>query len=168
MMNLDSILSETLDAGTKGYPLSSPALKISDIGAQRWSLLAGDLPLPLALIRASALAHNQAWMRDFTAATGVLLAPHGKTTMAPQIFAQQLAAGAWGITVASVQQLGICARFGVRRVIMANQLLGSAEVGAVIRLQESHPDLEFHFLIDSQAQLASIENIAGSQKMSRK
>jgi hypothetical protein len=27
-MNLDSILSETLDAATKGYPLSSPALPI--------------------------------------------------------------------------------------------------------------------------------------------
>jgi D-serine dehydratase len=162
MMDLAPILSETLDAATKGYPLSSLALPISAIGAQRWSLLAGDLPLPLAVIRDSALAHNHAWMRDFTASTGVLLAPHGKTTMAPQIFAQQLAAGAWGITVANVQQLGICVRFGVRRVIMANQLLGAAEVGAVIRLQEAHPDLEFHFLIDSLAQLASIENLAGS------
>jgi len=176
-MNLDPILSETLDAATKGYPLSSLALPISAIGAQRWSVLAGDLPLPLAVIRDSALAHNHVWMRDFTASTGVLLAPHGKTTMAPQIFAQQLAAGDWGITVANVQQLGICVRFGVRRVIMANQLLGAAEVGAVIRLQEAHPDLEFHFLIDSLAQLASIENLAASagansfargQSMSRK
>jgi D-serine dehydratase len=167
-MNLDSILSETLDASTKGYPLSSPALSISDIGAQRWSLLAGDLPLPVAVLRDSALAHNHAWMRDFTASTGVLLAPHGKTTMAPQIFAQQLAAGAWGITVANVQQLGICVRFGVRRVIMANQLLGRAEVGAVIHLVSTHPDLEFHFLIDSLAQLASIENLGASQPMPRK
>src|SRR5439155_20785774 len=168
MMNLDPILSETLDAATKGYPLSSPALPISAIGAQHWSVLAGDLPLPLAVIRDSALAQNHAWMRDFTASTGVLLAPHGKTTMAPQIFAQQLAAGAWGITVANVQQLGLCVRFGVRRVIMANQLLGAAEVGAVIRLQESHPDLEFHFLVDSQAQLVSIENLAAPLSMSRK
>src|SRR6266540_4440311 len=161
MMNLDPILSETLDASTKGYPLSSPALPISALGAQRWSVLAGDLPLPLAVIRDSALAHNHAWMRDFTASTGVLLAPHGKTTMAPQIFAQQLAAGAWGITVANVQQLGVCVRFGVRRVIMATQLLGAAEVRTVIRLRAEHPDLEFHFLIDSQAQLASIEHLAG-------
>jgi D-serine dehydratase len=168
MLNLAPILAETLDAATKGYPPSSPALPISAIGAQRWSLFAGDLPLPQAVIRDSALAHNHAWMRDFTASTGVLLAPHGKTTMAPQIFAQQLAAGAWGITVANVQQLGICVRFGVRRVIMANQLLGAAEVGAVIRLREAHPDLEFHFLIDSQEQLASIANLAASQKMSRK
>ena len=168
MMNLTTILSETLDVATKGYPLSSPALPISAIGAQRWSLLAGDLPLPQAVICDSALAHNHAWMRDFTASTGVLLAPHGKTTMAPQIFAQQLAAGAWGITVANVQQLVICVRFGVRRIIMANQLLGRAEVGAVIHLQEAHPDLEFHFLIDSHAQLTSIERVADSQSMSRK
>src|SRR5258708_7735119 len=67
MMNLDPILSETLDASTKGYPLSYPALAISAIGAQRWSVLDGDLPLPLAVIRDSALAHNHAWMRDFTA-----------------------------------------------------------------------------------------------------
>jgi len=168
MMNLTTILSETLDVATKGYPLSSPALPISAIGAQRWSLLAGDLPLPQAVICDSALAHNHAWMRDFTASTGVLLAPHGKTTMAPQIFAQQLAAGAWGITVANVQQLVICVRFGVRRIIMANQLLGRAEVGMVIHLLEAHPDLEFHFLIDSHAQLTSIERVADSQSMSRK
>src|SRR5512132_3797736 len=138
-MNLATILAETLDPATKGYPLAGPALPISAIGAQRWSVLNGDLPLPLAVIRDSALAHNHAWMRDFTASTGVLLAPHG-----------------------------ICVRFGVRRVLMANQLLGAAEVGAVIRLREEHPDLEFHFLIDSQAQLASIEHLAASQKMSRK
>src|SRR5258706_12096543 len=156
-MNLATILAETLDPATKGYPLSGPTLPISAIGAQRWNLLGGDLPLPLAVIRDSALAHNHAWMRDFTAATGVLLAPHGKTTMAPQIFAQQLAAGAWGITVATVQQLGICVHFGVRRVIMANQLLGQREIAEVIRLSERHPDLEFHFLIDSVAQLGLIE-----------
>ena len=167
-MNVEPILAETLDAATKGYPLSSPALPISAIGAQRWSLFAGDLPLPLAVIRDSALAHNHAWMRDFTTSTGVLLAPHGKTTMAPQIFAQQLAAGAWGMTVANVQQLGICARFGVRRVLMANQLLGALEVRTVISLLRQHPDLEFHFLVDSPAQLAAIEATAGSQRMSRK
>src|SRR5436189_5746531 len=112
-MNLATILAETLDPATKGYPLSGPTLPISAIGAQRWNLLGGDLPLPLAVIRDSALAHNHAWMRDFTASTGVLLAPHGKTTMAPQIFAQPLAAGAWGMTVRDVQQPGLRAAYGL-------------------------------------------------------
>jgi D-serine dehydratase len=107
-------------------------------------------------------------MRDFTRATGVLLAPHGKTTMAPQIFAQQLAAGAWGITVANVHQLALCARLGVRRVIMANQLVGAAAVTEVVRLQAEHPDLEFYFLVDSVAQLRSIEADAGPHARSRR
>ena len=153
-LDLASLPDEPLDAATKGFPPGAPPLRMADIAAQRWRLLAGDLPFPQAVIRDSALAHNHAWMRDFTAATGVLLAPHGKTTMAPQIFAQQLAAGAWGMTVATVQQLAVCVRFGVRRIIMANQLLGTAEVAAAIHLHESHPDLEFHFLVDSLAQLA--------------
>src|SRR5205809_6631548 len=59
-MNIDPILAEMLDATAKGYPLSAPALPISAIGAQRWSVLNGDLPLPLAVIRDSALAHNHA------------------------------------------------------------------------------------------------------------
>jgi D-serine dehydratase len=167
-MDLSPILGEVIDPMTKGYPLSAAALPIASIGDQGWSLLAGDLPLPLAVIRDSALAHNHVWMRDFTAATGVLLAPHGKTTMAPQIFAQQLAAGAWGMTVANVQQLGICARFGVRRVIMANQLLGALEVCTVIALQKQYEDLEFHFLVDSLAQLAAIEAAAAATPPARK
>jgi len=167
-IDLSPILAEVVDATTKGYPLSAAPMPLSAIGAQGWSVLDGDLPLPLAVIRDSALAHNHAWMRDFTAATGVLLAPHGKTTMAPQIFAQQLAAGAWGMTVANVQQLGICVRFGVRRVLMANQLLGALEVRAVIDLLKQHPDLEFHFLVDSPAQLAAIEAAAASDPPERK
>ena len=168
IIDLSPILAEVLDPTTKGYPLSAAPLPISSVGSQGWSLLDGELPLPLAVIRDSALAHNHVWMRDFTAATRVLLAPHGKTTMAPQIFAQQLAAGAWGMTVANVQQLGICARFGVRRVIMANQLLGALEVGTVIALQKQHRDLEFHFLVDSPAQLAAIEAAAMLTTPSRK
>ena len=167
-LDLSAILTEVVDATTKGYPLAAAPLPLAAIGAQGWSLFGGDLPLPLAVIRDSALAHNHVWMRDFTTATGVLLAPHGKTTMAPQIFAQQLAAGAWGMTVANVQQLGICARFGVRRVLMANQLLGALEVRSVIDLLKRHPDLEFHFLVDSLVQLASIEAAAAGNPPPRK
>ena len=167
-LNLAPIYAEVIDATTKGYPPSAPAMSIADVGLAGWRMLAGDLPFPQAVILESAVAHNHEWMRDFTAATGVLLAPHGKTTMAPQIFAQQIAAGAWGITVATVQQLEVCVLFGVRRVIMANQLMGAAEIRAVIGLTERHADLEFHFLVDSTSQLASIEAIAAREPPSRK
>lgn len=168
MLNLEAIEHELLDEQTKGFPYGTAPIRLADIGAQGWNLLSGALPFPQAVIKDSALAHNHAWMRDFTAATGVLLAPHGKTTMAPQIFAQQLAAGAWGITVATVQQLSICVRFGVRRVIMANQLVGASAIAEVVRLREQHADLEFYFLIDSIAQLQMIEAQTRGHALSRR
>jgi len=168
MLNLEAIEHELLDGRTKGFPYGAPPVRLAEVGKQGWSLLDGTLPFPQAVIKDAALAHNHAWMRDFTAATGVLLAPHGKTTMAPQIFAQQLAAGAWGITVATVQQLAICVRFGLRRVIMANQLVGANAVAEVVRLCEQHRDLEFYFLIDSIPQLRLIEAEARRHPLSRR
>ncbi len=46
-------------------------------------------------------------MAGYCAAAGVRLAPHGKTTMAPQLFARQLAAGAWAMTAANVGQVQV-------------------------------------------------------------
>src|SRR4029453_17969968 len=100
-----------LDATFKGYPHRAPPCAVRDIAARRWNVLRGDLPFPIALLKETALAHNLAWMGDFTRDAGVLIAPHGKTTMAPQLFARQLEAGAWGITFATTQQaaLGVAA-----------------------------------------------------------
>ena len=44
---------------------------------------------------ATAVEHNIGVMGGFTAAHGVDLAPHGKTTMAPALWRRQLEAGAW-------------------------------------------------------------------------
>jgi D-serine dehydratase len=129
MLDLDSIDAELVDARTKGFPPGVAPLPLSAIGAQQWNLLRGDLPFPQAVIKASALAHNHAWMRDFTAATGVLLAPHARPRWRRRSSAQRSPPAPGSITVATVQQLGICVHFGVRRVIMANQLIGPREIG---------------------------------------
>jgi D-serine deaminase-like pyridoxal phosphate-dependent protein len=62
-------------------------------------------------------------MMRFCGERGVGLAPHGKTTMAPQIFADQLAAGAWGITAATVGQAQLMASVGVPRILIANEVV---------------------------------------------
>src|SRR5687767_11063168 len=59
---------------------------------------------PLLTIDRSAVASNIALMADWAAASGVRLAPHGKTTMSPQLWARQLAAGSWGLTFATIWQ----------------------------------------------------------------
>jgi D-serine dehydratase len=157
MIDIGPIEASTLDSSLKGYPHMAPPCAVRDIGRQGWNVMRGDLPFPVALLKESALAHNLAWMADFTRATGVLLAPHGKTTMAPQLFRRQIEAGAWGITFATMQQVSVGVRMGLRRIILANQLVGAEDILLAMHLVETMPDLELHVLVDSIPQLQLIE-----------
>jgi len=81
-----------------------------------------DLQTPLLTLDASVMDANVDRMARWCAEKGVLLAPHGKTTMAPQLWRQQLENGAWGITLANTSQLRVAHAFGVRRLMLANTL----------------------------------------------
>jgi D-serine dehydratase len=148
---------DRLGAWLKGYPGAKPPIDRSAIASQGWNVLAGDLPLPLAVLKRRALEHNVAWMQGFAAERGVQLAPHGKTSMSPQLFARQLAAGAWGITFGNVFQLRTGVEAGVRRAIVANQVHQRADLEALAAMQARHTDLRVAFLVDSLSQLALIE-----------
>ncbi|NEX64385.1 amino acid deaminase [Noviherbaspirillum galbum] len=167
MLDLHSIESSLLDKRLKGYPFDADPCAVRDIDARGWNVLRGDLPFPLAVLRESALDHNLRWMADFAAASGVLLAPHGKTTMAPQLFDRQLRAGAWGMTLANMQQVDLCVDLGLRKIIVANQLAGRLDVEHAGRLQERHPDLQLFFLVDSPAQLRLISEVAAQGNFRR-
>jgi len=149
-----------LDAATKGIPAAAASLRLRDVAAKGWNVLAGDCPLPLAVIRTDIMAANSAWMMAFARLHGLLLAPHGKTTMAPALFARQLADGAWAITVATSQQLQVCLRAGIRRIILANQPMGRA-VDACFAALAAHADLELYALADS---LEGVELLARAER----
>lgn len=138
-----------LDGRTKGVPAGAAPLETRDIASRGWNVLAQDLPLPLAVLKASSLDHNADWMRRFTAMTGVAIAPHGKTTMSPELFQRQLDDGAWGITVATVQQLRVCREHGIARVLMANQLVGRQAIAYVLDELARDPSFAFCALVDS-------------------
>jgi len=136
----------------KGIGSLEQPLAHNEIAQRNWNLLREDLSLPAAVLYEDALKHNLAWMRQFTAAYGAKLAPHGKTTMAPRLFVMQLAAGAWGITVATAHQTQVAYAHGVRRVLMANQLIGKQNMAIVAGLLRD-PEFEFYCLIDSAGQV---------------
>jgi D-serine dehydratase len=154
---MSDILDPLLDATSKGFPQASAPLRRSAIGAQGWNVLAGDLPLPLAVIKRDALQHNLGWMQRYANDAGVRLAPHGKTTMSPQLFRRQLDAGAWGLAFATVAQLRIGVEAGARRCLIANQVLDAGDLAAIDALQREHGGLRVWFLLDSVAQLELIE-----------
>lgn len=151
------LIDPVLDGSHKGFPAQVPPLRRSEVGSQGWNVLAGDLPLPLAVIRREALSHNLGWMRGFVEARQLALAPHGKTSMSPQLFQSQLAAGAWGMTFASVAQARVGAAAGARRILIANQVLQAADLRALSDLRAQYAGLRVIFLLDSLAQLALIE-----------
>jgi D-serine dehydratase len=117
-----------------------------------WNLLREDLSLPTAVLYEDRLKNNLNWMQQFIEAYGVKLAPHGKTTMTPKLFAMQLERGAWGITMATAHQTLVAWNHGVRRVIMANQLIGRENMSIISRLLHD-PGFEYYCLVDSADQI---------------
>lgn len=107
-----------------------------------------DISLPALVLHQSALQHNLHWMQRYANAHGAQLAPHGKTTMAPALFQRQIAAGAWGITLATAVQCAVAAQHGIQRILMANQLLGRPNMQIIADLLRAG-DIEFYCLVDS-------------------
>lgn len=117
--------------------------------------LVRDVSLPALVIHRDALEHNIRWMQDFVTRSGAVLAPHGKTSMTPALFRRQLEQGAWGLTLASAVQTCTAYAGGVRRVLMANQLVGRANMALIARLL-TDPGFEFHCMVDHPDNVAAL------------
>lgn len=115
------------------------------------SLLDGQLELPRLAVRTAALDHNIDAMARYCQAHQVSIAPHVKTTMAPAIIERQLAAGAWGVTVATVDQLRTCLELGAGRILLANELVDPAAAAWLGRALAERPNQEVYCLVDSAA-----------------
>ena len=87
------------------------------------------------------------WCRD----RGVDLAPHVKTPLAPQVADLQLAAGAWGLSVATIHQAVVMRKVGAGRLLLANQLLDEGALRWVAAELERDPTFEFACLVDSES-----------------
>jgi D-serine dehydratase len=136
----------------KGIGLLSDALEPDEIVARGWNLLNEDMTLPCAVLYEDKLRHNLEWMKRFIGSYGVQLAPHGKTTMAPKLFQMQLESGAWGITLATAHQTMVAWKHGVRRVLMANELIGRQNMSIIADLLKD-PEFEYFCLVDSAEQV---------------
>ena len=112
------------------------------------NLLKEDVPLPAAVIYEASLQNNLEWMQDFAQEHNIQLAPHGKTTMAPALFKQQIDAGAWGMTLATAEQVVVAYRHGIKQLLMANQLVGDANMHLISEVLDD-PSVEFYCLVDS-------------------
>ena len=156
-----------LDGRVKGIAGHVAPLALGDVGSAGWNVLAEDLTLPLAVLHQSALEHNAQWMKAFLARTGAIVAPHGKTTMSPQLFRRQVDDGAWAMTVATIQQLQVARHYGFQRLVLANQLIGKQAIGYVLEELARDPGFEFYSLVDSVAHVRMLERACAAQGAAR-
>ncbi|MEH6415925.1 amino acid deaminase [Pseudomonas sp. CGJS7] len=155
---LQALQQQLLHPGVKGLPLQRP-LRQDAIAGLDLNVLDGALSYPVAVLRQSTLDHNIAWMREFVERADALLAPHGKTTMSPQLFQAQIDAGAWAITLATIPQLRVAHRFGVKRVLLANQPVAPADIESLAALLRDEPDFQAWVLVDSSAGVQRLNRV---------
>jgi D-serine deaminase-like pyridoxal phosphate-dependent protein len=147
-----------------GGPRHLRATTASELIVANTSASGGWLSSPRALVRASAMEHNIATMARFCRDRGVELQPHGKTTMAPQVVAAQLAAGATGVTVATVAQLRVFHSLGMGPVLIANPVVDAASATWLGRTLAEVEDLEATCYVDSVAGVRRLDEIVGNAR----
>ncbi|MEV6715717.1 amino acid deaminase [Lentzea sp. NPDC051208] len=148
------IRSEQVSWRFKGLPSSTFGSTIGEVADQRLDLFGDEFVGPLVVLDADALAHNLTTMAKWCDSHGVKLAPHGKTTMAPQLFQRQMEHGVWALTAANASQLRVYRAFGVNRILLANQLLDPAALRWLVRELDRDPGFEFSCWADSEAGVA--------------
>ena len=161
---LAALAKRSLDISVKGIPPQSGPVALGEVGGRGWNLLRGDLTMPVAVLSRSALEHNSAWMRAFAEKNRLSIAPHGKTTLAPQLFDLQARDGAWAITVSNVQQVALCRAFGFDRILIANQIVGRTEIDYLFGELDRSADLELLCLVDSREGVRRLARGAGGHR----
>ncbi|MFB7291766.1 alanine racemase [Actinacidiphila glaucinigra] len=146
---IDELHRERVDHRFKGLPPDADGLTVGELAAQRRTVFDGGFTTPLLTLSEPALQHNLAQLADWAGRHGLAFAPHGKTSMAPQLFARQLAHGAWGITAATPHQVWVYRAFGVRRVFLANELVDAAALRWLSREVADDPEFGFVCYVDS-------------------
>lgn len=117
--------------------------------------LVSDVSLPALVVHQQALDHNIRWMQTFATNSGAELAPHGKTSMVPALFRRQIEEGAWGMTLATAVQTQAAYAHGVRRILMANQLVGQPNMALIAELLVDST-FEFHCMVDHPDNVAAL------------
>ncbi|AKJ11103.1 amino acid deaminase [Streptomyces incarnatus] len=151
---LARLAEERVDHRFKGLPPDADGLTVGELTAQRRNLFSaepggGGFTTPLLVLSAERLAHNLALMETYAARHGLAFAPHGKTSMAPQLFQRQIEHGAWGITLAVPHQVRVARAFGIQRVFLANELVDAPALRWIAAELAADPDFRLVCYVDS-------------------
>ncbi|MFE6646860.1 alanine racemase [Nocardioides sp. NPDC057772] len=133
----------------KGFMEPGETVDLTTYATSGRNLFDGSFTWPVMVLKKGALEHNIETVAGFAEEHGLLLAPHGKTTMAPSLYQRQLDAGAWAITVATPSQALVARHAGVRRVLVANEILDHSALSWVASERAADPEFLHLHWVDS-------------------
>ena len=116
---------------------------------------------PQLRLNGAALENNISVMAAWCLERGVELAPHVKTTMSAPIIERQLAAGAVGVTVATVDQVASALKWGHDRVLVANEIVDRFGLMRVRTWLGEDPAREIRCFVDSAAGVRAASEVFG-------
>ncbi|MEW1925983.1 amino acid deaminase [Streptomyces sp. NPDC088360] len=146
---LDRLAEERIDHRFKGLPPDAEGLTVGELAAQRRNLFTDGFTTPVLALSAERLEHNLALMETYSERHGLAFAPHGKTSMAPELFERQMEHGAWGITLAVPHQVRVARAFGVERIFLANELVDASALRWIAGELDADPAFRFICYVDS-------------------
>ncbi|MBG6056165.1 D-serine deaminase-like pyridoxal phosphate-dependent protein [Salinibacterium sp. CAN_S4] len=141
-----AVVETVLGPWAKSFPPSCWGQSVHEFAGSRPRL--SQFATPLLTIDRSATGHNVSTMAGWLAERNLQISPHGKTTMAPQLWQQLLDGGAWGITLATAWQVQLARSFGFSRIILANLLIDPVGL-AWLRAELVDPGFTFLCWVDS-------------------
>lgn len=126
-----------------------------------------DFATPLVTIDNGILESNLATMRRWTADRRLDLAPHGKTTMAPALWARLFDHGATALTLATPWQVQLARSFGVEKIMLANTLVSPQGIGWISAELDAHPSFEFSSWVDGLDAVRILQEVLAARDAAR-
>lgn len=146
---LKELAEERVDHRFKSLPPDADGRTVGELAAERRNLFRDGFTTPVLALSAESVEHNLALMETYAERHDLAFAPHGKTSMAPQLFARQLEHGAWGITAAVPHQVRVYRGYGIDRIFLANEVVDAVALRWLAAELAAAPDFRFLCYVDS-------------------
>ncbi|NWF29680.1 amino acid deaminase [Streptomyces sp. PKU-EA00015] len=143
------LADEPVDHRFKALPPDAEGRTVGELAAARLNLFTGGFTTPVLALSAESVEHNLALLETYAERHGLAFAPHGKTSMSPQLFARQLEYGAWGITAAVPHQVRVYRAYGIERIFLANEVVDAAALRWIGQELDADPGFRLVCYVDS-------------------
>jgi D-serine deaminase-like pyridoxal phosphate-dependent protein len=101
----------------------------------------GDLPTPALLVDLDRLHANLEKMAEYCRGRGCALRPHAKTHKCPEVARRQLAAGARGVSVATVPEAEAMVAAGITGVLLTSPIVEPGKIARMVAMAKKDPSV---------------------------